>query len=144
MPPRVRAQRCCLAPPLGVAPCSLLLLCLARLPTPPPPLALPAGVQDLGGLVKSVLLRMMLRPCGPRDLRRLTKALKQAAPSLSPFSLWLLRQATAGGDSAAAGGGGPTLAQRQAERAQDEAALGASIDRLFEAQQEQVCGKKGG
>lgn len=32
---------------------------------------------DLGGLVKSVLLRMMLHPYGPQDLRRLTKQLKQ-------------------------------------------------------------------
>ncbi len=32
---------------------------------------------DLGGLVKSVLLRMMLHPYGPKDLPRLTKQLKQ-------------------------------------------------------------------
>ena len=34
---------------------------------------------DLGGLVKSVLLRMMLHPYGPKGLPRLTKQLKQAS-----------------------------------------------------------------
>lgn len=44
------------------------------------PCHLPPGVCDLGGLVKSVLLRMMLQPYGPQDLRRLTKQLKQVGP----------------------------------------------------------------
>ncbi|PRW20881.1 hypothetical protein C2E21_8558 [Chlorella sorokiniana] len=91
------------------------------------------GVCDLGGLVKSVLLRMMLQPYGPQDLRRLTKQLKQVAPRMSPFSFWLLRQCAAGSGTASL-----TLAQQQAARAGAEKELGARIDRLFAEAQEQV------
>lgn len=38
---------------------------------------LPSGVHDLGGLIKSVLLRMMMHPVGPHSTLRLTKQLKQ-------------------------------------------------------------------
>lgn len=92
------------------------------------------AVCDLGGLLKAVLTRMALQPYGgPADVRRAAKALKAAAPGASPFSLWLLRRC--------AGGSGPaglTLAQAQAARVAGEAALAASLDALFEAQQEQV------
>lgn len=54
---------------------------------PSPPCHLPPGVCDLGGLVKSVLLRMMLQPYGPQDLRRLTKQLKQVGSKQVPW--WL-------------------------------------------------------
>jgi hypothetical protein len=36
-------------------------------------------VSDLGGLVKSVLLRMSMHNYGPLEVRRLTKQLKQVA-----------------------------------------------------------------
>ncbi|KAI3437572.1 hypothetical protein D9Q98_000025 [Chlorella vulgaris] len=91
------------------------------------------GVHDLGGLIKSVLLRMMMHPVGPHSTLRLTKQLKQVAPRLSPFSLWLLRQC-----AAVPGSGALSLAQQQARRVQQQAALAAQIDRLFGAQQEQV------
>ena len=92
------------------------------------------GVCDLGGLVKAVLLRMMLFPYGPHHARRLTKQLQQVAPRLSPFSFWLLRQCGGGG----AGRAGLSLAQQQRRRADEETALAASVDRLFETHQEQV------
>jgi ABC-type uncharacterized transport system YnjBCD ATPase subunit len=59
----------------------------------------------------------------------------QVAPSLSPFSFWLLRRCAR--DNAAHA---LTLAQRQRRRAADEAELAARIDQLFEQHQEQVGG----
>lgn len=107
-------------------------LCHANCHSPPLPSCC-VGLCDLGGLVKAVLLRMLCAPYGPQHLRRVAKQLKHAAPGVSPFSLWLLRRCAAG-----SGTPGLTLAQEQAARAEVEAALGASIDALFEAQQEQV------
>ena len=82
--------------------------------------------------MKSVLLRMMLHPYGPQDLLRLTKHLKAVSPSVSPFSLWLLRQCAAGGGAA------HTLAQAHTARAAAAEQLGAAVDALFATHQEQV------
>jgi hypothetical protein len=59
-------------------------------PASPPSTHL-AGVSDLGGLVKSVLLRMAMHNYGPPELRRLTSQLKQvgACCCLPPPQAWL-------------------------------------------------------
>lgn len=75
-----------------------------------------------------------LQPFSRADLPRLCKQLKALrSPRASPFSFWLLRRCAAGGGAA-----GLTLAQRQAQRAEDEDLLSARIEALFAARQEQV------
>lgn len=88
-------SRSCALPPANFAlhhlswvlePFPYTLPCLADFETPLQPLTLglwpslpllPSGVHDLGGLIKSVLLRMMMHPVGPHSTLRLTKQLKQ-------------------------------------------------------------------
>ena len=106
----------------------------------------PPGVESLGDLVRTILLRMMLPPASaPAALPasapqlasrrlRLAKQLRQVAPhrpgAPSPYSLWLLRQCGAPGPHAAQLHLLPLAAQQQLHAAA-AAALSASLDRLF-------------